>query len=260
MALLCLELACSSWKMQNPIWLIITEGGESGLTLCCLCTRGTSEEAVRVCLTSTIQAACRPSRQGCMQQRDAKARAAEAKGSTLENGADCSRLGLAVMVAFAFCTQLGGQLVPAGYRQKEVGPGLAPGVSTGRKTPCFCHFASLVIAWTVPLDRGRGVGLYQAGMNAQQPTWLPRSTGVLWPPSSPRTPLCLSVSAHSTRPALQYPAIFSLCYFGRWVIEVLSFWSCSLTCAFLLPWVAVARLVPGLVAQANLTMGCCTSQ
>lgn len=60
-----------------------------------------------MCLTFTTQAARRqtacPGGQGRMQQRDVKVRAVKAKGSTLENGAGCSVLGLAAMVALAFC-------------------------------------------------------------------------------------------------------------------------------------------------------------
>lgn len=124
-------------------------------------------------------------------------RAVKAWETTQENPAGCSGLDLAKTAAFAFCLQLRGQLVPAGCRQEEKVPAVAP----GRETPCFCHFASLMIQGPCPW-RGEEVGLHQASVGAQQPLGLPRDTGVLWPPrcllSHCPHSICLSVSSSST--------------------------------------------------------------
>lgn len=97
--------------------------------------------------------------------------------------------------------RLGMALVAAGCRQQEEeGPGVAPGVSPGRKIPCFCHFARLAIQRTVPLGRRRGVGLYQAGVRAQQPAGLPRGAGAVRPPCHPLSShACLPVRLRSQR-------------------------------------------------------------
>ena len=117
------------------------------------------------------------------------------------------------------------------------------------------HFASLVIQWTMPLGRRRGVGLYQAGVRAQQPTGLPRGTGAVWPPSYLRSSYaCLPVSLcsqHMASPAVSsgfQPALFwqvGCCalFLGLQLDLCLpaSLGGCGVLLKLTSPWVALPR-------------------
>lgn len=184
-------------------------------------------------------------------------------GSTLENGTGCSGLGLAATFAFAFCTQRRGQLVPAGCRQKEEGPGVAPGVSTGRKTPCFCHFGNLVIPQTVPSGRRRDVVRCRfvwgwcetsAAHGAAQRHWC--SVATLLPALLLRLSVCQSpITAHGQPCGIQRLSASAALAGGLL--------GCFISGAA--AWPVPSRFPgwlccpPGLVAQDNVAVDCSTS-
>lgn len=168
--------------------------------------------------------------------------AAKTRERTQENPAGGSGLGLATMAAFAFCTQLRGQLVPAGCRQKEKVPTASPGVLTGRKTVflSLCKSSDLVLGEVKRCVFESGWSGSSAAPRAAQRHWCAVATPL---PALLLSPVCLPVSLrwqHTASPAVS--SSFQPALFGRWALERLYFCGCSLTCAFLLPCVTVVHM------------------